>query len=68
MVPANLSNLKVIHLSYTAVTGRAIKMLADARFSGDKTTHIDRIYVRGCESVSSDAVAYGRNRGVEIFT
>lgn len=65
---ANLSDLKVLHLSYTAVTGRVIKRLADARFSGDKTTHIERIYVKGCESVSSDAVAYGRARGVEIFS
>lgn len=68
LVLANMSNLKVVHLSYTSVTGRSVKLLADARFSGDKTTQIDRIYLKGCESVSSDAVAYGRARGVEIFT
>ena len=63
-----MSDLKVVHLSYSAVTGRAIKMLADARFSGDKMAHIDRIYVKGCENVSSDAIVYGRASGVEIFT
>lgn len=68
LLPANMSDLKVVHLSYSAITGRAIKMLADARFSGDKTAHIDRLYVKGCESVSSDAIAYGRASGVEIFT
>lgn len=64
-----MPDLKILHLSYTDVSGRAIKMLADARMTGDeKKTRIDRLYVKGCEGVSSDAVAYGRTRGIEIFT
>jgi len=64
-----MPDLKVLYLSYTDISGRAIKMLADARMTGDeKRTRIDRLYVKGCEGVSSDAVAYGRARGIEIFT
>lgn len=67
LIVANMPDLKVIYLSYTAITGRAIKMLADARMSDENTTKVDRIYIKGCEDVSSDAVAYGKARGIEIF-
>lgn len=64
-----MSRVKVLHLSYTEITGRAIKMLADARTSGeDNTAKMERVFVKGCDDVSSDAVAYGRARGIEIFT
>ncbi|BCR91843.1 Leucine Rich Repeat domain protein [Aspergillus chevalieri] len=68
-IVAFMPDLKVLHLSYTDISGRAIKMLADARVTGDeKRTRVDRLYVKGCEGVSSDAVAYGRARGIEVFT
>lgn len=66
---AYMSRVKVLHLSYTGITGRAVKMLADARVSGeDKAGKVERVFLRGCEDVSFDAVVYGRARGVEIFT
>lgn len=71
----NLPNLKVLDVSYTEITGCTIKNLAEGREpprdSGDSDrsdlVKIERIYARGCEELSSDAVAYGRARGIEIF-
>lgn len=64
-----MTELKVLHMSHTRITGITIKRLADARASEDsEIIQIDRVYVRGCEEVSSDAIAYGRARGIEIFT
>ena len=63
-----MDQVKALHLSYTAVTGRTVKMLADARTSEEnKTARVERVWLKGCESVSSDAVAYGRARGLEVF-
>jgi F-box/TPR repeat protein Pof3 len=66
---SRMSELKILNVSYTMVTGCTIKNLADCRLSPDPNViKIARICARGCEELSSDAVAYGRARGVEIFT
>lgn len=62
-----LPSLKVVHLSYTRISGCAIKAFADARSSDDSVAKVDRLYAKFCDEVSSDAVAYGRARGVEII-
>ena len=62
-------DLKVLDMSYTGITGCTIRMFADARASGSAgVSRLDRLLVRGCEGVSSDAVAYGREKGLEIVT
>lgn len=62
-----LPQLKILNLSYTRITGCTIRMLADRRVSGD-LHKLDRLFVRGCEDLSSDAVAYGREKGLEVVT
>ena len=64
-----LLDLKVLNLSYTQITGVTIRLFADARTSESaEGARLDRLVVRGCEGVSSDAVAYGRERGLEVIT
>lgn len=64
-----LLELKVLNLSYTQITGVTIRLFADARTSESREgARLDRLVVRGCEGVSSDAVAYGRERGLEVIT
>ncbi|KAJ5698180.1 hypothetical protein N7462_000185 [Penicillium macrosclerotiorum] len=61
--------LKVLNLSYTRISGVTIRLLADARASDSpERAQLDRLIVRGCEGLSSDAVAYGRERGLEVIT
>lgn len=62
-----LPHLKVLNLSHTRITGVTIRMCADARTSTSDGVKLDRVFVRGCEDVSSDAVAYGRERGLEVI-
>ncbi|KAE8351867.1 hypothetical protein BDV28DRAFT_10935 [Aspergillus coremiiformis] len=59
--------LKTIHLSFTDISGVSIKTLANARTSGDNVLKVDRIYAKGCQKLSSDAIAYGRACGIEII-
>lgn len=62
-------NLKVLNLSKTEITGCTIRDLADARISDSSDLpSLDRLFVRGCERLSSDAVTYGRERGLEVIT
>lgn len=62
-----LSKLKILDLSFTAVTGRTIRKFADARVLGsDSEPKLDRLVVRNCERISSDAVLYGREKGLEV--
>lgn len=69
LILENMLELKVLYLSFTAVTGRTVKMFADALASEDTTTtKIERLHLSGCEAVSSGAVTYGRERGIDIFT
>lgn len=63
---SRMSDLKNLNVSATDVTGITIKKLADARASN--SIKVSRIYVRNCAEVSSDAVAYGRTRGIEVIT
>ncbi|KAJ5979908.1 hypothetical protein N7481_007206 [Penicillium waksmanii] len=61
--------LKVLNLSKTRITGCTIRDLADARSNeSSELPSLDRLCVRGCESVSSDAVTYGRERGLDVIT
>ncbi|KAL1848762.1 hypothetical protein Plec18170_007773 [Paecilomyces lecythidis] len=77
----NLKELKCLNLSYTPISGLTLKALSDARMqqvkaeaegavitSENKLIKIQRLYIRGCDGVASDAVAYGRASGMEIFT
>lgn len=62
-----LPQLKILNLSYSRITGCTIRMFADRRASGD-LPKLDRLFVRGCEDLSSDAVAYGREKGLDVVT
>lgn len=61
-------NLTFLDLSYTGITGCTIRTIADLRKSDSaKGPKIDRLIVRGCEGISSDAVAYGREKGLDVL-
>jgi F-box/TPR repeat protein Pof3 len=61
-------NLTFLDLSYTAITGCTIRTIAELRTSDSaKGPRIDRLIVRGCEGISSDAVAYGREKGLDVI-
>ncbi|KAL2830097.1 hypothetical protein BJY01DRAFT_261042 [Aspergillus pseudoustus] len=60
-----LTALKVLNLSYTDITGVTLKMLVDAHET-DAKAHVECVYVKGCEGISSDAIDYGRARGLAI--
>ena len=61
--------LKVLDLSFTDITGCTIREFADARSaSSDTGAKVDRLFVRGCERVSSDAILYGKAMGLELVT
>ncbi|KAJ5565333.1 hypothetical protein N7513_001575 [Penicillium frequentans] len=61
-------NLTFLDLSYTGITGCTIRTIADLRTSDSaKGPKIDRLIVRGCEGISSDAVAYGREKGLDVL-
>ncbi|KAJ9289350.1 hypothetical protein DTO021C3_3176 [Paecilomyces variotii] len=77
----NLKELKSLYLSYTPISGLTLKVLSDARVeqakaeaegavitSENKLVKIQHLYIRGCDGVASDAIAYARARGIEIFT
>ncbi|PLB49609.1 hypothetical protein P170DRAFT_510138 [Aspergillus steynii IBT 23096] len=67
MLAEKLLNLKVLNLTCTEITGISIKRLADIRSSESSHSPIERVFAKGCENVSADAVAYGRANGLEIF-
>ncbi|KAJ5681466.1 uncharacterized protein N7477_001406 [Penicillium maclennaniae] len=60
-------DVKVLNVSHTRISGVTIRMCADARTTTDGVK-LDRLLVGGCEDVSSDAVAYGRERELEVIT
>lgn len=62
-----LLDLKALNLSHTDITGCTVRLFADARnLDSGECARLDRLIVRGCEGVSSDAVAYGRGKGLEV--
>ncbi|KAF3384592.1 F-box/TPR repeat protein pof3 [Penicillium rolfsii] len=64
-----LLELKVLNLSYTLITGVTVRLFADALASDSHNgAKLDRLVIRGCEGVSSDAIAYGREKGLEVIT
>lgn len=65
----NLLDLKVLNLSQTQISGCTIRMFADALASQEPgVARLDRLVVKGCSDVSSDAVAYGQAKGLEMIT
>ncbi|KAJ5707947.1 hypothetical protein N7488_007748 [Penicillium malachiteum] len=65
----SFTHLKILDLSSTGITGCTIREFADSRASeSDKGAKIDRLVVRGCEGVSSDAAEYGRAKGLDVVT
>ena len=67
LLSKQLLELKVLNLSYTRITGVTIRMFADVLAADScEGPRLDRLFVRGCEDVSSDAVAYGREKGLEV--
>ncbi|KAL5045088.1 hypothetical protein BDW71DRAFT_184799 [Aspergillus fruticulosus] len=62
-----LRTLKVLNLSYTEVTGVTIKALVDTQTAEDKAS-VECVYVKGCERISSDAIEYGRSKGLVVVT
>ncbi|KAL2010939.1 hypothetical protein VTN00DRAFT_3657 [Thermoascus crustaceus] len=81
---SNLPDLKILNVSYTAITGCSIKAFADVRVrqqevdsseadgdtsvSSERRPKLERMYIKGCEEISEDAIVYGRERGIEIIT
>ncbi|KAL4784531.1 hypothetical protein BJX76DRAFT_367621 [Aspergillus varians] len=59
--------LKVLNLSYTDITGVTVKSLADGQTAENKA-NVECVYVKGCERISSDAIDYGRTKGLSIVT
>lgn len=64
-----IPNLKILNLSHTNVTGCTVRMFADALpLDKPETCKLDHLIVRGCEGISSDAIAYGRMQGLHVVT
>ncbi|KAL4801938.1 hypothetical protein BDV18DRAFT_68378 [Aspergillus unguis] len=61
-----LSGLNVLNLSYTDITGVTIKGIADGSIE-NATADVECVYIKGCEGVSSDAIEYGRSKGLVII-
>ncbi|KAJ5225063.1 hypothetical protein N7468_006288 [Penicillium chermesinum] len=61
------SDLKSLNLSSTEITGLTIRKFADARNSDSHAVpKLDRLIVKNCERISSDAVLYGREKGLDV--
>lgn len=66
-IAKQLLDLEVLNLSFTNITGCTVRMLADARnLDSGECARLDRLIARGCGGVSSDAVSYGREKGLEV--
>jgi F-box/TPR repeat protein Pof3 len=76
----SMPELKVLRVPYTDVTGCSIKAIVEARLASLKEVeggnpdssqkrmpNIELVDIRFCENLSSDAVVYGRTRGIEII-
>jgi F-box/TPR repeat protein Pof3 len=62
-----LPTLKIINLSFTDITGVAIRAIVNAR-EEEGRADVECVYVKGCERLSSDAIEYGRSKGLVIVT
>ncbi|RAK99362.1 Leucine Rich Repeat domain protein [Aspergillus ibericus CBS 121593] len=62
-----MSTLTALDVSGTDVTGRLLKMLADARSSDSDLPRIEHLYVRNCENVPLEAITYARSHGLKVF-
>ncbi|KAN0081983.1 hypothetical protein V8E54_003281 [Elaphomyces granulatus] len=76
----SMPELKVLRVPYTDVTGCSIKAIVESRLASLKEVeggnpdssqkrmpNIELVDIRFCENLSSDAVVYGRARGIEII-
>ncbi|PWY79233.1 F-box domain protein [Aspergillus heteromorphus CBS 117.55] len=61
-----MSNLTDLDVSGTEVTGRLLKMFADARSSESALPRVERIYVRKCDNILLDAITYARSQGIHV--
>ncbi|KAL4878283.1 hypothetical protein BJY04DRAFT_196144 [Aspergillus karnatakaensis] len=79
MVVMILEGLRVLNISFTDVTGVAIKAAVGMKrmaLPGDGIAGgldgpgggVECVYVKGCENISSDAIDYGRSKGLVIVT
>ncbi|RAL12995.1 Leucine Rich Repeat domain protein [Aspergillus homomorphus CBS 101889] len=63
----HLPNLYALDVSVTDVTGRLVKMFADAR-PADNLPRLKYLNVAHCEHVLYEAVAYGRSHNINVVT
>ncbi|PYI08146.1 F-box domain protein [Aspergillus sclerotiicarbonarius CBS 121057] len=63
----SMSNLTALDVSGTDVTGRLLKLLADARSSDSDLPRIEYLYVRNCENVPLEAISYARSHGLKVI-
>ncbi|PWY94026.1 F-box domain protein [Aspergillus sclerotioniger CBS 115572] len=63
----SMSNLTALDISGTDVTGRSLKMLADARSSDSDLPQIEHLYVRNCDNVPLEAITYARSHGLKVI-
>ncbi|PYH97510.1 F-box domain protein [Aspergillus ellipticus CBS 707.79] len=62
-----MSNLTALDVSGTEVTGRLLRMLADARSSASDLPRVDHLYIRKCENILYDAITYARTQGINVI-
>lgn len=66
-IVAVLPALKALNVSQTSITGVTIRVLADQREEeGSGRAKLDSLVVQGCEGISSDAIEYGRRKGLKV--
>ncbi|GLA69409.1 hypothetical protein AtubIFM55763_009361 [Aspergillus tubingensis] len=62
-----LSNLTALDVSNTDVTGRLLKMLADARSSDVDFPRVEYVYIKNCDNIPYEAITYARSYGVNVI-
>ena len=61
-----LTRLKILDLSFTRISPKTMKMLADHRGMCDNYPSLDRLHVRGCRHVSFYWCEYAQSKGIEV--
>ncbi|KAJ5109727.1 hypothetical protein N7532_002372 [Penicillium argentinense] len=69
-ISSHFMDLRVLDVSRTPITGLTIRDFAVAKVTTGQLAlpNLDCLIVRGCEFVSSDAVEFGRQRGLQVIT
>ncbi|KAJ5782112.1 Tetratricopeptide-like helical [Penicillium paradoxum] len=63
-----LPNLKALDLSQTRITGCTVRMLADSHEEDSSVPKLETLTIKRCDSISRDAIDYGRTKGLRIIT